>query len=31
VGEDVGKARLAWAFRPGIWGRPISWGTAVLD
>lgn len=31
VGEDINKARLAWAFRPGIWGRPISWGTAVLE
>jgi LmbE family N-acetylglucosaminyl deacetylase len=31
VGEDVNKARLAWAFRGGVWGRPISWGTAVLE
>lgn len=30
VGEDVGKARLAWAHRPGVWGRPASWGTLVL-
>jgi hypothetical protein len=31
VGEDINKARLAWAFRGGVWGRPISWGTAVLE
>jgi hypothetical protein len=31
VGEDINKARLAWAFRGGIWGRPVSWGTAVLE
>jgi LmbE family N-acetylglucosaminyl deacetylase len=31
IGEDVNRARLAWAFRGGIWGRPVSWGTAVLE
>jgi LmbE family N-acetylglucosaminyl deacetylase len=31
IGEDINKARLAWAFRGGVWGRPISWGTAVLE
>jgi LmbE family N-acetylglucosaminyl deacetylase len=31
IGEDINKARLAWAFRGGIWGRPISWGAAVLE
>ena len=31
IGEDINKARLAWAFRGGIWGRPISWGTAILQ
>jgi LmbE family N-acetylglucosaminyl deacetylase len=30
VGEDVGKARLAWAARGGVWGRPASWGTLEL-
>jgi hypothetical protein len=30
-GEDVNKARLAWAYRPGVWGRPASWGTLVLE
>jgi len=29
-GEDVGKARLAWAARGGVWGRPASWGTLEL-
>lgn len=29
-GEDVGKARLAWSFYPGVWGRPEVWGVAVL-
>jgi hypothetical protein len=31
IGEDINKARLAWAFRGGVWGRPISWGTAILE
>jgi LmbE family N-acetylglucosaminyl deacetylase len=31
LGEDVNKARLAWAYRPGVWGRPASWGTLVLE
>jgi LmbE family N-acetylglucosaminyl deacetylase len=30
VGEDVGKARLAWAARGGVWGRPASWGMLEL-
>ena len=30
VGEDVGKARLAWSFWPGVPGRPEVWGAAVL-
>ncbi len=31
VGEDVGKSRLAWSFWPGVPGRPIVWGTAILQ
>jgi hypothetical protein len=31
IGEDINKARLAWAFHGGVWGRPLSWGTAVLE
>jgi hypothetical protein len=30
IGEDVNKARLAWAYSGGVWGRPSSWGTLVL-
>jgi hypothetical protein len=30
VGEDVGKARLAWSFWPGVPGRPEVWGMAYL-
>jgi LmbE family N-acetylglucosaminyl deacetylase len=31
VGEDVGKARLAWSFWPSVPGRPEVWGVAVLE
>jgi hypothetical protein len=30
-GEDVGKARLAWSFWPGVAGRPEVWGMAFLE
>jgi LmbE family N-acetylglucosaminyl deacetylase len=30
VGEDVGKARLAWSFWPSVQGRPEVWGAAIL-
>lgn len=30
VGEDVGKARLAWSFWPGVPGRPEVWGRLLL-
>jgi LmbE family N-acetylglucosaminyl deacetylase len=31
IGEDVGKARLAWSFWPSVPGRPEVWGAAVLE
>jgi LmbE family N-acetylglucosaminyl deacetylase len=31
VGDNINKSRIAWAFRPGVWGRPAQWGTAVLE
>jgi LmbE family N-acetylglucosaminyl deacetylase len=31
VGEDIGKARLAWSFWPGVPGRPEVWGRATLE
>jgi LmbE family N-acetylglucosaminyl deacetylase len=31
IGEDVGKARLAWSPGPGVPGRPEVWGRAVLE
>jgi hypothetical protein len=31
VGEDIGKARLAWSFWPGVPGRPEVWGMAFLE
>ncbi|MBX9625581.1 MAG: PIG-L family deacetylase [Gemmataceae bacterium] len=30
VGEDVGKARLAWSYWPGVPGRPEVWGRVTL-
>lgn len=30
VGEDVGKARLAWSYWQGVPGRPEVWGMAFL-
>jgi LmbE family N-acetylglucosaminyl deacetylase len=30
VGEDIGKARLAWSYWPGVPGRPEVWGMAFL-
>jgi LmbE family N-acetylglucosaminyl deacetylase len=30
IGEDVGKARLAWSYWPGVPGRPEVWGRAWL-
>ncbi len=31
VGENIGKARLAWSFWPGVPGRPEVWGMAFLE
>jgi hypothetical protein len=31
IGEDVGIARLAWSFWPGVPGRPEVWGMAFLE
>jgi LmbE family N-acetylglucosaminyl deacetylase len=31
VGEDVGKARLAWSFWPSVPGRPEVWGAAWFE
>jgi LmbE family N-acetylglucosaminyl deacetylase len=31
VGEDVGKARLAWSFWPSVPGRPEVWGSAWFE
>ena len=30
VGEDIGKARLAWSYYRGVPGRPEVWGLAIL-
>jgi hypothetical protein len=29
-GENINRARLAWAPRPGVQGRPEDWGRMVL-
>lgn len=29
-GEDIGKARLAWSYWPGVPGRPEVWGMAFV-
>ncbi len=31
IGEDINKSRLAWSFWPGVWGRPETWGIAILQ
>lgn len=31
IGENINKARLGWAYRPGIQGRPEDWGRLVLE
>jgi hypothetical protein len=30
VGDGINKGRLAWSFRPGIWGRAEQWGELKL-
>jgi LmbE family N-acetylglucosaminyl deacetylase len=30
IGENINEGRLAWSYRPGIWGRPEQWGALRL-
>jgi LmbE family N-acetylglucosaminyl deacetylase len=31
IGDDINEGRLAWSYRPGIWGRPEQWGDLRLQ